>query len=79
MGVSENQERCAAFECCEPRANEVVDLCQAHQEDLNELMRWLAGIRRIIGGGGVMKVKPGDYRCDFDAARARWAADVRAA
>lgn len=69
-------ERCAAYGCAEVRANEVVDLCRAHQGDVNELMQWLNGTRRIIGGGGVMKVKPNDYRCDFDAARAQWSAGV---
>lgn len=66
--------QCASRGCCEPRANEVVELCDRHQREVNEFAAWLDGLGRIVVGGGVLVTKANDDRCAFDVARSAWAA-----
>lgn len=78
MGTSKGRDQCAAFGCCELRANDVVELCDRHQREINDFAMWLNGTGRIVGGGGKLVTKPNDERCAFDSARVRWADGLRA-
>ncbi len=63
---------CDAFGCCEPCVNEEVEFCERHVREVRLFDQWLRDCLPVAGGRGVLRVKPGDPRSSFTAARDLW-------
>jgi hypothetical protein len=67
--MSERDDTCMAFRCCEPRQSTGAEFCGKHQGLMDEFRHWLAGADD--GGCPVARA--------FDAERGTWSAQRRTA
>lgn len=68
---------CAAFGCCEPRANDTFEFCDRHARELRLFNLWLHDAMPIGHGRETPRVKGDDPRSSFSVTRSHWAHQVR--